>query len=130
VRRRLRRLELFANAMAEMSLPRPGLARLAQPDTVVCRCEDVTAREIAECIGQGYRLLDSVKRITRAGMGYCQGRTCAPHIAALVAEVEAGAPEAAGWLRPRPPLRPVPLEAFAPPEDEPAARTPDVAAGR
>ncbi len=130
LRRRLRRLERFASAMAEMSLPRPGLARLAQPDTIVCRCEDVTAREIADCIGQGYHRLDSVKRITRAGMGFCQGRTCAPHIAALIAEKEAGAPEAAGWLRPRPPLRPVPLDAFASAEDEPAPRPPAGAAGR
>ena len=31
---------------------------------------------ILECIEQGYQTIDDIKRVTRAGMGPCQGRTC------------------------------------------------------
>lgn len=43
---------------------------------VVCRCEEVTEREILDAIEEGAKTLDDVKRRTRAGMGLCQGRTC------------------------------------------------------
>jgi NAD(P)H-nitrite reductase large subunit len=43
---------------------------------VVCRCEDVTLEEIKSAIRTGARDSNSVKRLTRAGMGVCQGYTC------------------------------------------------------
>jgi len=43
---------------------------------VVCRCEEVTEREIRDAIEEGAKTLDDIKRRTRAGMGLCQGRTC------------------------------------------------------
>ena len=45
-------------------------------DTLVCRCEDLTRDRILEVIDQGYTTIDEIKRVTRAGMGPCQGRTC------------------------------------------------------
>ena len=45
-------------------------------NTIVCRCEDITLAEIRKVIADGYRTIDEVKRVTRAGMGPCQGRTC------------------------------------------------------
>jgi bacterioferritin-associated ferredoxin len=45
-------------------------------DVIICRCSDVTREEIRELIRQGYTTFDEIKRITRAGMGPCQGRTC------------------------------------------------------
>jgi len=45
-------------------------------NTYVCRCEELTLGELRELIRMGYRTLDEVKRISRAGMGPCQGRTC------------------------------------------------------
>jgi bacterioferritin-associated ferredoxin len=45
-------------------------------DVIICRCSDVTRDEIRELIRQGYTTFDEIKRITRAGMGPCQGRTC------------------------------------------------------
>lgn len=44
--------------------------------TIVCRCEDITLDEIKSLISQGYRTIDELKRVIRAGMGPCQGRTC------------------------------------------------------
>jgi len=45
-------------------------------ETIICRCEDVTLEEIRELIDKGYTSMDEIKRITRCGMGQCQGRTC------------------------------------------------------
>lgn len=45
-------------------------------ECIVCRCEDITREKILECIEEGYRTIDEIKRVTRAGMGPCQGRTC------------------------------------------------------
>ncbi len=45
-------------------------------NTIICRCEDLTKARILECIEAGCRTIDEVKRMTRAGMGPCQGRTC------------------------------------------------------
>ncbi|MFZ6722956.1 FAD-dependent oxidoreductase [Undibacterium sp. Ji49W] len=44
---------------------------LCQPDTLVCRCEDVSAQQLA--LHGDWR---SAKLMTRAGMGACQGRIC------------------------------------------------------
>ena len=45
-------------------------------EVVVCRCEDVTLGEIRKAIREGATTFDEIRRITRAGMGPCQGRTC------------------------------------------------------
>ena len=45
-------------------------------DTIICRCEDITLAEVRKAIADGWRTLDEIKRVTRAGMGPCQGRTC------------------------------------------------------
>mgnify|MGYP000960678095 CR=1 FL=1 len=45
-------------------------------NTIICRCEGITLGEIRELIREGYTTLDEIKRISRAGMGPCQGRTC------------------------------------------------------
>jgi len=55
-------------------------------DFFVCRCEEVTLREIEEVIDEGYHTIDDVKRITRAGMGLCQGRSCGKVIARIIAQ--------------------------------------------
>lgn len=43
---------------------------------IVCRCEDLTLADIRALIQKGYRTLDELRRISRLGMGPCQGRTC------------------------------------------------------
>jgi NAD(P)H-nitrite reductase large subunit len=66
--------------------PRPDLYKVSD-ETVVCRCEEVTAGDIRQAIGEGCREPNEIKALTRCGMGYCQGRMCG---AALV-EIIAGA---------------------------------------
>ncbi len=45
-------------------------------DTIICRCEHVTAREIRDLIRKGYRDLNEIKTVSRAGMGACGAKTC------------------------------------------------------
>lgn len=56
----------------------PGLSELAEPSTMVCRCEDVTLEEVREVARTSGSDLRAVKMGTRAGMGPCQGRICSP----------------------------------------------------
>ncbi|WUR14439.1 FAD-dependent oxidoreductase [[Empedobacter] haloabium] len=70
--RALRRAQDFAALLARHFAPRPAWRALCQPDTIVCRCEDVTAAELAP-----WRDWREAKLATRVGMGPCQGSTCA-----------------------------------------------------
>lgn len=101
----------FADAVAALIRPRPGLLDAVPDDTVVCRCEDVTRGEIEAAIAAGAREVNQLKHFTRCGMGPCQGRVCGETVAGLVAR-HAGSREVAGRWSMRPPLRPVPLDAL------------------
>ena len=54
-------------------------------NTIICRCSDVTLKDIRDLIAQGYVTYAEIKRITRVGMGPCQGRTCKEMVAREVA---------------------------------------------
>ncbi|HEY9766262.1 MAG TPA: (2Fe-2S)-binding protein [Chroococcales cyanobacterium] len=58
---------------------------------IICRCEDLTEEDIRKEIRKGARTLDELKRLTRTGMGPCQGKTCRPMIMRILAE-ETGLP--------------------------------------
>ena len=106
-----RRTMGFANAVSRLMRPRPGLLDAMPADTVVCRCEDLTRRELEAAIAAGAREMNQLKHFTRCGMGPCQGRMCHDAAAGLLA-LQLGSREAAGSWSMRPPLRPVPLEAL------------------
>ncbi|GAB6189310.1 (2Fe-2S)-binding protein [Marinitoga arctica] len=54
---------------------------------IVCRCEDITLKEIKDLIKQGFTSVEEIKRLTRAGMGPCQGKTCGPLIAREISKI-------------------------------------------
>lgn len=85
--RRRSRLRAFADAMAAAHRPGSGWTGWLRDDAVVCRCEEVPAGRIREAAGElGARDARTVKLLTRAGMGWCQGRMCGPAVAALAGE--------------------------------------------
>lgn len=88
---------------------------LPLPDrTLVCRCEEVTARQVREALEGRPRLgPDGVKIATRAGMGPCQGRQCGLTLTRLVAQTHGGDPADIGFLRIRPPLKPLTIGELA-----------------
>jgi NADPH-dependent 2,4-dienoyl-CoA reductase/sulfur reductase-like enzyme/Fe-S-cluster-containing hydrogenase component 2/bacterioferritin-associated ferredoxin len=55
-------------------------------DTIICRCERVTAGEIRKWIRKGIVDMNQLKQITRAGMGACGAKTCEPLILQLYRE--------------------------------------------
>lgn len=84
---------------------RPELRQLASPETIVCRCEDVTYENLAARSGW-----TDAKLQTRCGMGPCQGRICGPATQTLF-----------GWTPKsvRPPLFPVPVSALCSQDSQP-----------
>lgn len=65
------RWQAFARRLERTFALRPELRILSRPDTLVCRCEDVTHEELAP-----HASWRSAKLHTRCGMGPCQGRIC------------------------------------------------------
>lgn len=101
--------------------PRPQV--FAPPDeTIVCRCEEISAGQIRNLAKLGRPGPNQVKAFTRAGMGPCQGRQCGYTITHLLAEAEGRPPGEVGFYRIRPPLKPVTLGELASlDQQEPAA---------
>jgi NADPH-dependent 2,4-dienoyl-CoA reductase/sulfur reductase-like enzyme len=102
----------FGRAMAGLMALREGAVASIAPDTVVCRCEDVTRAEIDAAARDGARDMNQLKAWTRCGMGPCQGRTCGDVAGALLA-AHVGSREAVGCFTGRAPLRPVSLAEVA-----------------
>jgi glycine/D-amino acid oxidase-like deaminating enzyme len=81
--------------------------------TILCRCEEVDAHTVRASLADGFVSLGALKRVTRAGMGRCQGRNCAATLARFVAESEGGVPGEFDLFAPRVPAKPVPVMALA-----------------
>lgn len=83
----------FARAMG-LAHPIPAAwSSWLTDDTVVCRCEEVTAGVVrAACTDGGAGDHRQVKQLTRAGMGWCQGRICGPAVHCLAAKDRAYVP--------------------------------------
>jgi bacterioferritin-associated ferredoxin len=97
--------------------PSPQTAETAAPaeddDLVICRCEEITKGDIRAAIQNGMTTLNGIKRVTRAGMGLCQGQTCQRLVTQLLAaELGYSATEIEPTTA-RAPVRPLPLSAFA-----------------
>jgi len=77
----------------------PEIRQMPQPDTLVCRCEDVPFSALADCSGW-----TDAKLHRRCGMGACQGRVCGDAAQFLF-----------GWTppAPRPPLSPARIATLA-----------------
>ncbi|WP_245238530.1 NAD(P)/FAD-dependent oxidoreductase [Streptomyces sp. MZ04] len=110
LKRRRGRMRAFADAMATVHAPGSGWPQWLTDDTDVCRCEEVTAGRIHEAVEDlGARDARTVKLLTRAGMGWCQGRMCGAAVACLASRGGTAEPP----LERRPFATPVPLAALA-----------------
>jgi glycine/D-amino acid oxidase-like deaminating enzyme len=110
----LARARAFQEALRLLFPPPVPRLDLLRDDTVVCRCEEVTAGRLRQEIAGGLTGLAALKKATRAGMGRCQGRFCAATIARLCPDN----PDVQGFAAPRAPLRPVPAAALMFPAPE------------
>ncbi len=82
-------------------------------DLVICRCEEVTRAEIKDVIRTGMQTLNGVKRVTRAGMGLCQGQTCQRLVTQILAQELGISPVEVEPMTARGPVRPLTLAVFA-----------------
>ncbi|MGC5566733.1 FAD-dependent oxidoreductase [Streptomyces sp. FR-108] len=99
-------LREFFTAVDTVCAPPDRWVERVGDDTLVCRCEEVPAAAIREAVDDlGAGDVRTVKLLTRAGMGWCQGRMCGPAVAGL-----AGCPPTPSR---RPFARPVPLGVLA-----------------
>jgi NADPH-dependent 2,4-dienoyl-CoA reductase/sulfur reductase-like enzyme len=114
LRAELGRFTRFAAGLRS-AFPWPARFAAALPDdTIVCRCEAITAGELRRVVREmGATEANRAKAFSRVGMGRCQGRFCA-HAGAEVIAAEAHVPlEAVGRLRAQAPVKPLPM-AIAP----------------
>jgi NADPH-dependent 2,4-dienoyl-CoA reductase/sulfur reductase-like enzyme len=111
--RRLARLTRFRASLDRLHRLRPGLVGLAETNTLVCRCEELTRAEVEAGVAAGGTDLRTLKVMTRLGMGPCQGLMCWPAAARLLAARTGKSVEAIGPLSARPPVAPISLGALA-----------------
>lgn len=79
-------------------------------DCIVCRCEEIDRSELQEMAGRGFRSLAALRRASRVGLGYCQGRFCLEPLRRELASKSGRTVVELGYGSPRPPLRPVKLK--------------------
>jgi thioredoxin reductase/bacterioferritin-associated ferredoxin len=110
-RARLRRFER-GRAFLDL-LFAPAAFRHPHGETLVCRCEEVTAQAIADTVALGCPGPNQMKAFLRAGMGPCQGRLCGLTVTELMAQARSATPDQIGYYRLRPPVKPVTLAEIA-----------------
>ena len=82
--------------------------RKTETDPIICRCEGIRLGQIQATIRQyGPTNVNQVKKLTRAGMGPCQGRTCARIVETILA------PAGTEPYQARPPVRNLALGTLA-----------------
>jgi len=101
---------------------RPFLDVLYQParpflipedDTIVCRCEEITAGELRSIADAGCQGPNQAKAFSRAGMGPCQGRLCGLTVSQVLAERNNQSIDAVGYYHIRPPIKPLTIGELA-----------------
>ena len=89
----------------------------------VCFCEDVTARDIARGIDEGFADVQTLKRYSTVTMGPCQGKMCHRAFASITAGQTGQSIDETGATTSRPPITPVSLGALAGPSHRPVKHT-------
>jgi NADPH-dependent 2,4-dienoyl-CoA reductase/sulfur reductase-like enzyme len=93
--------------------PHHQRAAHADDDTIMCRCEEVSAGEVRRAARLGATGLNQLKAYTRCGMGACQGRMCSLSIAEIIATEHGRNPSQVDPLRIRPPIVPISIGEIA-----------------
>lgn len=111
--RDLARHRRFQKALWELYAAPHLTLELADSDTVICRCEEVTLNRILAALSDGQPSIGDLKRATRAGMGSCQGRYCGPLLARTLAERQGRVLDESIMFAPRMPVKPVAIADIA-----------------
>jgi NADPH-dependent 2,4-dienoyl-CoA reductase/sulfur reductase-like enzyme len=115
-------VQALRQALARQEMGRAFLDTLYQPapsfrrpvgETIACRCEEVTAKQIRDTADLGCEGPNQMKAFLRCGMGPCQGRLCGLTVTELIAEQRRSTPAEVGYYRLRPPVKPITLAELA-----------------
>lgn len=114
IQRKLASYAWYSDLLAEIYAFRPGLLDLMSGATVVCRCEGVSRGAVESSFAPQISIvLDAIKRLSRAGMGQCQGKLCFPTILRMLSgEIPADQLMSQDY-RSRPPLKPISMRVLA-----------------
>lgn len=74
---------------------------------IICRCEDVSLREFRQAYGEGFSEMESLKRYTGLGTGFCQGKSCLSEAACELAALRDLPPGEIRLTTIRPPAEPL-----------------------
>nr|WP_315431112.1 FAD/NAD(P)-binding oxidoreductase [uncultured Albidiferax sp.] len=99
----------------------PAWINTPPDETIVCRCEEVSAGRIREMARLGCQGPNQTKFFSRCGMGPCQGRMCGLVVTQILASALDKPVAEVGAYRIRGPLKPVPLASLTSlfPQDQP-----------
>ena len=78
-------------------------------DLIICRCEEVTLKDLEKTAEKYNCSARELKLRTRAGMGFCGGRTCRPAVDKVITHITNEDPTDALPLKVAPPVRPISL---------------------
>ena len=91
----------------------PRQFRIPTGDTIVCRCEEVNAEQIAQTVRLGCPGPNQMKAFLRCGMGPCQGRLCGLTVTESIAAGRGVNAQAVGYYRIRQPVKPITVAELA-----------------
>jgi bacterioferritin-associated ferredoxin len=91
----------------------PEQFRVPHGDTVVCRCEEVSAKQVVDAVQLGCSGPNQLKSFVRCGMGPCQGRFCGLTVTEIIAKERHVSPGEVGYYRLRFPTKPLTLGELA-----------------
>lgn len=104
-RARLRRQNGFQKSLWKLFRPAGHLFAGLDERALVCRCEGLSLAELSSTLtNQSQPTLASIKRLTRVGMGRCQGRYCGVTLERILAERQDSPLEESDLWAPRPPV--------------------------
>lgn len=111
--RALLALEAAVRPFLDTTYPPFAQALAPKDDTVICRCEEITAGDIRRSAAQGCIGPNQTKAFVRAGMGPCQGRYCGLSVTEILSACHGQTQAKTGAYRIRAPIKPVTLGELA-----------------
>lgn len=89
--------------------PEIGTA-LANEKTTICRCECVKVGAVKSLVNEGIHDPGTLKRLSRVGMGRCQGRYCQNHLSNLLIDMTGKRPTYKALFAPQIPIKPIAIQ--------------------
>jgi len=109
-RKARQKAQRYASSLNSIFYPRPGYFSVIDRQTVICRCEGVTAGRLWDEVAQGRQSLVELKP-SRIAMGSCQGRICESIVTELL-RLKGVDADQIGHLHLRPPISPIAINVF------------------